>query len=44
MPQYRVTMLVEASSLPMAVHNTLWDAHGEPRLDIKEIWAEEESK
>jgi hypothetical protein len=44
MPLYRVTVLVEASNLPLAVSKMLWDSEGEPRLDIHEIWAEEESK
>lgn len=44
MTSYRVTMLVEASSLPFAASKVLWDENGEPVDYITEFWIEEESK
>lgn len=44
MSQYRVTMLVEAPSLPEAASKVLWTEEAEPVNYISEFWIEEESK
>ncbi len=44
MPRYRVSILVESPTLASAISETMYGYDGDPRKDIMEISAEEESK